>query len=83
MLKRVAQLCFRRRGRVVLAWIAGIVVIGAVIGAVGPGYRSDFTLPEVESKRGIDLLDAQSAGRAAARSATSCSRLPAGWTTRP
>jgi putative drug exporter of the RND superfamily len=65
MLKRLAQMCFRRRGRVVLAWIAGIVVIGAVMGAVGSGYRSDFTLPDVESKRGIDLLDAQFGGQGA------------------
>ena len=56
MLKRLAEVCFRRRRRVLLAWILGIVVLGAVMGAVGSGYSSDFTLPDVESKRGIDIL---------------------------
>ena len=48
-----------------LAWIVGIVLIGMVMGAVGTGYRSDFTLPDVESKRGIDLLDQQFGGQGA------------------
>jgi RND superfamily putative drug exporter len=65
MLKRLALLSFRRRRVVVLAWIVGIVVLGAVMGAVGSGYRSDFTLPEVESTRGIDLLDEEFDGQGA------------------
>ena len=51
MLKRLAQLCFRRRGRVVLAWIAGIVLIGAVMRAAGSGHHSDLTLPDVDGER--------------------------------
>ena len=35
------------------------------MGAVGSGYRSDFTLPDVESKRGIDILDDQFGGQGA------------------
>ena len=35
------------------------------MGAVGSGYRSDFTLPDVESKRGIDILDDQFDGQGA------------------
>src|SRR5262245_13379400 len=70
MLKRLAEVCFRRRRRVVLLWVLGIVVLGAVMGAVGSGYRSDFTLPDVESKRGIDLLDAQFGGEGAGRVGT-------------
>ncbi len=65
MLKRLAEVCFRRRRRVVLLWVLGIVVLGAVMGAVGSGYRSDFTLPDVESKRGIDILDDQFGGQGA------------------
>jgi putative drug exporter of the RND superfamily len=65
MLKRLAEVCFRRRRRVVLLWVLGIVVLGAVMGAVGSGYRSDFTLPDVESKRGIDLLDDRFGGQGA------------------
>jgi putative drug exporter of the RND superfamily len=65
MLKRLAEVCFRRRRRVLLLWILGIVVLGALMGAVGSGYSSDFTLPDVESKRGIDLLDDQFGGQGA------------------
>jgi putative drug exporter of the RND superfamily len=65
MLKRLAEVCFRRRRRVVLLWVLGIVVLGAVMGTVGSGYRSDFTLPDVESKRGIDLLDDRFGGQGA------------------
>jgi len=65
MLRRLAQLCYRRRGAVLVLWILGIVVVGAVSGAVGSGYRNDFTLPDVESKRGVDLLDDEFGGRGA------------------
>jgi RND superfamily putative drug exporter len=64
-LKRLAEACFRRRRRVLLLWILGIVVLGAVMGAVGSGYRSDFTLPDVESRRGIDILDDRFGGQGA------------------
>ena len=63
MLTRVAEVCFRRRRRVLLAWVLGLVVLGAVMGAAGSGYRSDFTLPDVESKRGVDILDEQFGGQ--------------------
>ncbi len=65
MLNRLAAVCFRRRRRVLLLWVLGIVVLGAVMGAVGSGYRSDFTLPDVESKRGIEILDDQFGGQGA------------------
>ena len=65
MLRRLAEVCFRRRRRVLLLWILGIVILGAVMGALGSGYRSDFTLPDVESKRGIDILDDQFGGQGA------------------
>jgi RND superfamily putative drug exporter len=69
-LKSLATVCYERRGRVVLAWVVGIVVLGAVTGAVGTGYRSDFTLPDVESKRGIDILDAEFEGQGAGQVGT-------------
>jgi putative drug exporter of the RND superfamily len=65
MLKRLAEVCFRRRRRVLLLWLLGLVVLGAAMGAVGSDYRSDFTLPDVESKRGIDILDDRFGGQGA------------------
>jgi putative drug exporter of the RND superfamily len=69
-LKGLATACYHHRGRVVIGWIVGIVVLGAVMGAIGTGYRSDFTLPDVESKRGIDILDDEFGGRGAGQVGT-------------
>jgi RND superfamily putative drug exporter len=54
---RLGRFCFRRRWLVVVAWVAALVVGGAVLGAVGTSSRSGFELPDVESKRGTDILD--------------------------
>jgi putative drug exporter of the RND superfamily len=70
MLKRLACACFRRRRRVVVIWIAGIIVLGIVQGAVGTAYSSDFTLPDVESKRGVDILDDEFGGQGAGQVGT-------------
>ncbi len=63
MLKRLALTCYRRRGRVAVAWIVGIVILMMAMGTIGTGYRSDFTLPDVESKRGFDILDERFGGQ--------------------
>ena len=62
--------CYHRRRTVVLAWVVGIVLLGSVLGAVGSGYKSDFTLPDVESKRGIDILDAELGGQGVGQTGT-------------
>ena len=64
-MRRLAEICFRRRGRVVLAWLLGIVVLGALTSGAGTDYRSDFTLPDVESKRGVDILEDRFGGQGA------------------
>jgi RND superfamily putative drug exporter len=70
MLKHFAEICFRRRRRVLLCWFFGIVVLAAVFGAVGSRYRSAFTLPDVESKQGIDTLDDEFGGQGAGQVGT-------------
>jgi putative drug exporter of the RND superfamily len=65
MLRCLAAFSLRHRGIVVVAWVVGIVVLGVVMRTVGSGYRSDFTLPDVESARGIDLLDEEFEGQGA------------------
>ena len=57
MFARLGRFCFRRRWLVVVAWVAALVVGGAVLGAVGTSSRSGFELPDVESKRGTDILE--------------------------
>jgi RND superfamily putative drug exporter len=41
-----------------------ILVLGGVVsGAVGSSFRDEFNLPDVESKTGLDILDAQFGGQ--------------------
>ncbi len=65
MFRRLGDWCYRRRRTVILLWFLAIVVVGGVSGAVGTGYESDFTLPDVESKRGIDILEDRFGGSGA------------------
>ncbi|MET0662511.1 MAG: MMPL family transporter, partial [Ilumatobacteraceae bacterium] len=57
-LERLARACVRHRWMVIGAWVALLVVINAVSGAVGPDYRTDFTLPASETKEVQELLEA-------------------------
>jgi putative drug exporter of the RND superfamily len=54
---RLGRWCYRRRWIVVIAWVATLIVGSAVLGVVGTSTRSDFDLPDVESRRGTDILD--------------------------
>jgi len=57
VLARVAQFSYRRRGLVVIAWIAIIVGVSAVgWGALGPNFRTDFNLPASETRQVFDFL---------------------------
>ncbi len=62
MFSRLGAWCARRRGTVVIAWILLLVALGAWSGAVGSNFSTEFGLPDVESKRGFDILEAQMGG---------------------
>ena len=57
MFARLGRWCYRRRWIVVIAWIVTLVVGFATLSAVGTASRSDFDLPNVESRRGSDILE--------------------------
>jgi putative drug exporter of the RND superfamily len=63
-LERIGRACVRHRWIVIGAWVALLVVINGVAGAVGPDYRTDFTLPASETKEVQELLEANSPERA-------------------
>ena len=65
MIRRLAHACFRHRLRVVIGWVVALIILIVASGAVGTGYSSDFTLPDVESKRGVDILEDQFGGQGA------------------
>ena len=64
MLASLARACVRHRWAVIGSWVALLVVTIGLSGAVGSGWKTDFTLPDSESKDVQDLLEANSPDRA-------------------
>ncbi len=56
MLARWARFAVRRRGTVLLGWLAALVVVIALGGAFGGSFENAFKLPGTESQRAFDLL---------------------------
>ena len=57
--------CFRHRGKVALLWLAALIVFGGISSMLGTAYSTEFALPDVESRRGFDILDEHFAGSGA------------------
>src|SRR4029453_18006639 len=55
LLIRLADIAYRRRGRMVLGWIVGAVVIIGVGSALAGEYQADYDTPGSESKAASDL----------------------------
>jgi putative drug exporter of the RND superfamily len=62
MLASLARFCFRRRRVVLLAWIGAMFVLQGIAGAMGTNYRTEFRLPDSESKVGFDILSSEFGG---------------------
>ena len=63
MLKRLGRWCHRRRGLVVLAWLVALLGTSGLSAAIGTGYTSEFSLPNVESARGSDIIEQHFGGQ--------------------
>jgi RND superfamily putative drug exporter len=61
-LARLADLSYRRRGRMVLAWIAATVVIIGVGSSLAGEYNADYNTPGSESKAASDLTEQRFSG---------------------
>ncbi len=57
MFARLGRWCYRHRVVVAIAWLIAFLGGGALMGAIGTGYSTEFALPDVESRRGFDILD--------------------------
>jgi RND superfamily putative drug exporter len=57
VLGRLGRWCHNRRVFVVAAWLVVLLGLGAATGATGTGFSSEFSLPDVESARGFDVID--------------------------
>jgi putative drug exporter of the RND superfamily len=60
---RLGTWCHDRRKLVLGLWVAVLVVGAAVSGAAGNAFRDEFNLPDVESRTGFDILDANFNGQ--------------------
>ncbi|MCW2983069.1 MAG: family transporter [Conexibacter sp.] len=69
MLRRLGRWSYRRRRLVAGAWIALVVAIGALAGAIHRPTNDQFNVPGTEAQRALDLLAAKfpGAGGATAR----------------
>jgi RND superfamily putative drug exporter len=61
-LTRLADIAYRRRGRMVLAWIAAAVVIIGVGSSLAGEYNADYNTPGSESKAASDLTEERFGG---------------------
>ncbi len=57
-LARLADLTYRRRGRVVLAWIVLLVAVLAIVPRFAGDFSTEFGTPASESKQAADLIEA-------------------------
>src|SRR5687767_10715734 len=62
LLTRLADLAYRRRGRMVLAWIAAAAVIIGVGSSLAGEYNADYNTPGSESKAASDLTEQRFSG---------------------
>jgi putative drug exporter of the RND superfamily len=61
-LTRLADIAYRRRGRVVLAWIAATVVIIGVGSSLAGEFKADYDTPGSESKAASDITEQRFGG---------------------
>src|SRR5215213_8786854 len=61
-LTRLADIAYRRRGRMVLAWIAAAIVIIGVGSSLAGEYNADYNTPGSESKAASDLTEQRFSG---------------------
>jgi putative drug exporter of the RND superfamily len=57
MLQRLARFCYRRRWRVLGAWVVLLVGLFALNSTVGGKFLDEFDLPGSESQEAVDLLE--------------------------
>ncbi|GAB3622487.1 MMPL family transporter [Mariniluteicoccus endophyticus] len=52
----LGRLCFRRRGRVLAAWLAAMVLLGGIAGVIGGKFSDEFEIPGAPSQEALTQL---------------------------
>ena len=55
-MQQLARLSFTHRRLVLAVWIGLLLVLGGAVSAVGSAYNDQFSLPDTESTRALELL---------------------------
>ncbi len=63
MLRQLGHFTHDRRRLVLLVWLVGLFAVGGATAATGSGFSSQFTLPDVESATGFDILEDEFGGQ--------------------
>jgi RND superfamily putative drug exporter len=63
VLGRLGRWCHNHRGIVVVAWLVAFFGAGGLSAATGSGFTTAFSLPNVESSRGFDIINEHFGGR--------------------
>ncbi len=61
-LARLADIAYRRRGRMVLGWIIGAILLIAIGSALKGEFKADYDTPGSESKAASDITEQRFAG---------------------
>src|SRR4051794_1838364 len=61
-LTKLADIAYRRRGRMVLAWIGAMIVIIGVGGALKGDFNADYNTPGSDSKAASDITEQRFGG---------------------
>jgi len=61
-LARLADIAYRRRGRMVVAWLVATVVIIGLGSALKGEYHADYNTPGSESKEASELTEREFGG---------------------
>jgi putative drug exporter of the RND superfamily len=57
MIAKLARFCFRQRRIVLGAWVVLLLIAGALQANPGADYKTEFGLPNSESRKGFDVLE--------------------------
>jgi RND superfamily putative drug exporter len=60
---RLGGWCHDRRKLVLGLWVGALLLSFVASGAVGNAFKDDFNMPDVESRRGFDILDEHFGGQ--------------------
>ncbi|MFE8017176.1 MMPL family transporter [Streptomyces antibioticus] len=66
LLGRIGRRAYRRRGTVLLAWLAGLLAVLALSRVFGGDFSADYAAPGSESKQAQRLLEERFAGQSGA-----------------